>query len=276
MEIFGREYAKQIDKVVSDYLSLNKSKTYKCVFIQIGNDAGSSTYITLKKKKAKQLGIKTLHIKYSENVSNEKLIERIARLNLDKSVNGIMIQSPLKNHDLNELASYISPEKDFDGMNPASNILPATVLSILLLIYSTLAPKNEKEFFEKFKTFLKNPNDFLKNKKICIINDSIIIGLPLSKYLSDNNIENTVCNKYSQDIKSISSSSDIVVTATGLNGLIGGEWVNPNSIVIDCGFPFSDLSDKAKTIVHAYTPVPGGVGPLTVAFLFYNLVLHTK
>lgn len=281
-------------QILNDELSIKFNllrKSPRLVIIQLGQDIASSKYIELKKKKASEFGVILTHKIFFENSKCIDIINYLEDISIDDTISGIMIQSPIpdiflevkgdffKNIDskiranikdksdlLKLFAGYIPSYKDVDGMNfifrcseHPKYILPPVVRSILYFI---------KYKYPKYSD--------LNDRNITIINDNFILGLPLVKFLSKYNDNIQIINKYTKlDEKNmIISSSDIIISATGVEKLVSILSLKDNCLFVDCGSPRPELSydeflDKDKNII--LTKVPGGVGPLTVLYIFDNL-----
>lgn len=261
----GKKHAKQI------YQKLGNSLAGSIIsIIQVGEDAGSSKYIELKTKVANKLGIKVIHEKLQENVSEAEIIQLIQKANNDSSISGIMVQSPLPSHlKLSDIVSRIRSSKDLDGMNYSlsSIVKPAVVESILFAI------------FEAYNIDPEQNELSLKGKEVVMVNDSIILGKPLALELLNLGATVTITNKYTENLSKYIEQAEIIVSATGVQSLIKNSWLHNSHVCIDAGFPFgdfelnnSDISNLVQELqIKFLTPVPGGIGPLTVAKLFENL-----
>lgn len=247
--------------------------------ISVGNDPASEVYVGAKIKAASKIGIEASRIWFGEKVSREGLLDKIASLNLDPKISGIIVQLPLPDSiDKNEILSAIDPKKDVDGFHPTNvgllhigsreGFVPSTPLGIMELVKS------------------REPD--LSGKKVVIIGRSNIVGKPCGALFLRENATVTICHSKSLDLKSIVSGADIVISAMGSPKKLTAEYFSENSIIIDVGISrlpsgklcgdvdFDSVFPKAKYI----TPVPGGVGPVTVAFLmkntFYSFLSLTK
>jgi methylenetetrahydrofolate dehydrogenase (NADP+) / methenyltetrahydrofolate cyclohydrolase len=275
----GKIDCKKIEKEIYDYVTSQKiaiNKDIKLAIIDAGEDLASKKYISLKMNKAIELGIKVELVKFNSDSKIEEILNKISLLNADDSVNGIMVQLPL----LEKFAPFkfrilnsISPLKDVDGLSAINfglysqdvlnGILPATVDAILDVLKSQNA-------------------DGLLAKNILIINNSDLIGKPLSMVLSTLNATVTIANLYTDNLKDLLKSNSIIVSATGKGHLFSSKDILEDSLVIDVSTAFLDgkmigdfnAQDAPDTI--NYTSVPGGIGPLTIASLFRNLVNLTK
>lgn len=244
--------------------------------IMVGENAGAQAYVRQQKKAAENLGIDyQLHI-LEANTQESALIEFVNKLNIDKSVNGIIIQMPLPAQiDYKKISQFILPEKDIEGMHPANigkvlfakaRIVPCTVAAVMELINSTAVD--------------------LYGKEVVVVGHSEIVGKPLALLLLEKFATVTVCHigtskagKLEEHVK----RAEVLIVAVGKAGLINGEWIKEGAIVIDVGI--NRVGDKivgdvdfvaAEKRAAFITPVPGGVGPLTVTMLMRNLVEAAK
>jgi len=246
------------------------------VSIQVGENAGAASYVKSQQKTAEDLGIEYRFHKLPEEISEKELAEFIQRINTDKSADGIIIQMPLPERiDYKKISQCVTPEKDVEGMHPANigkilfgrtNILPCTAAAVMEL--------------------LKESGVDLYGKEVVVVGHSEIVGKPLSLLLLDKFATVTVCHiatskagKLQEHVK----GAEVLIVAVGKAGLIKGEWIKEGAIVIDVGI--NRIGDKivgdvefegAQKRACCITPVPGGVGPLTVTILMRNLVEAAK
>jgi methylenetetrahydrofolate dehydrogenase (NADP+)/methenyltetrahydrofolate cyclohydrolase len=230
----------------------------KLASILIGSDPASKLYVGLKKKAAERIGAELDVYYIPENSKIEDVLLLISTLNLDDTVNGIMVQMPLpekleKFRD--RIVNLISSEKDVDGLKHDSHYLHPTSKAVIDILKE--AEKDQKTVF----------------KKICVVGAFGMVGAPLVKELNEKGYKVTGCGSKTSDIKSKTLEADVVVSATGVQGLISGEMVKDGAVVIDVGSPrgdvnFYEVERKASFI----TPVPGGVGPVTISCLLENLI----
>ena len=246
----------------------NINDSLKLVVLQVGNNESSNIYIKNKEKLCNRVGILFEHIKY-DSITETKLISKIEELNNDKSVTGILVQLPLpKEIDEKKVINSINPEKDVDGLTTSNigklfsgekGIIPCTALGILEILNSINIP--------------------LEGANVVIVGRSRLVGLPLAGLLLRQNATVTVCHSKTKDLKEKTKQADILIVATGNKGLITKEFVKDGAVVIDVGITkvegklygdcdFDNIKDKCKAI----TPVPGGVGPLTVTMLINNVI----
>ncbi len=243
------------------------------VDIQIGNDEASNIYIASKKKAAENLGINFHHVHFEDGTSEEEIINKILELNNDDSINGILIQLPLpKGYDEKKLINYINPDKDVDGLTELN--MGKLFLGKKCLVSCT--PSGVLEL-------LKYKNIEIEGKHVVIVGRSNLVGKPLIELFLKENATVTVCHSKTEDLANYTKQADILVVAVGKKHLIKEDMIKENSIIIDVGInrengkiygdvDFDNVLSKAKYI----TPVPGGVGPMTIAMLLNNVVLSYK
>lgn len=268
MIIDGKKLQSEVKERLINKIN-NISDKLKLVVIQVGDDPASSVYVRNKGKLCNDVGILFEHIKYDDSVLEKELISKIDELNNDSSVTGILVQLPLPS-SINEdrVLESIKYYKDVDGLTSnnignlfAGNdgIVPCTALGVM-------------EILDSVNT------DFV-GANVVIVGRSKLVGLPLVSLFSRRNSTVTLCHSKTKNLKSITSNADILVVAVGKKELIDGSYVKDGSTVVDVGInrydgklygdcEFSTVSSKARYI----TPVPGGVGPLTVVMLVNNVI----
>ncbi len=272
MIIDGKKEAALLREEIKKEILLIKSKDNKIpelTVILVGNFAPSQIYVSNKEKSSKEVGINSNVIKYSKDVTEEEIIKKIKELNNDVNVSGILVQLPLPVQiDKEKIINTIDPLKDVDGFNPINvgnlasgyrAIVPCTPLGSLLLI----------------KSVEKN----LSGKHAVIVGRSNLNGKPMAQLLLKENCTVTIVHSKTKDLKKECQKGDIVVAAVGVANLIKEDWVKKGSIIIDVGINKVDKNivgdvdfEKVKDKVKAITPVPGGVGPMTIACLLKNTV----
>ena len=238
--------------------------------IQVGNDPASSVYVRNKKKACAYIGVESRSYELSEETSEEELIKLVEELNADESVNGILVQLPVPDHiDEDKIIRTISPDKDVDGFHPASvgrlwigekGFLSCTPAGIIQL--------------------LKRSNISIEGKECVIIGRSNIVGKPMAALLLRENGTVTVAHSRTKDLKEVAKRADILIVAIGKERFITSEYVKEGAVVIDVGMHRDEANhlcgdvDFAVVEPHssAITPVPGGVGPMTIAMLMNNCV----
>lgn len=235
--------------------------------IIVGEDKASKIYVNNKEKIAKNVGINTNTINLEYKTTTNELLSIIERLNKDESVNGILVQLPLPKHiDENLVLEKISPLKDVDGFHPKNlgklminnaSMIPCTPLGIIKLL----------DFY----------NIDLEGKNVVILGRSNIVGKPMLHLLLQKNATVTITHSYTKNLKDITKKADILIVAIGKSNFITKEYIKDNAIIVDVGInrvdnkimgdvDFNSVKDKVSFI----TPVPGGVGPLTITMLMYQ------
>lgn len=232
------------------------------VIIQVGDRADSSIYINGKKTFAEKIGIKINHVHLGEKVSEADVLKEIEKYNADVEVQGIIVQLPLPQHINREvILKAIHKEKDTDGLVPGTTTMPATARGVRdLLNFYTIE---------------------LKNKKVTVVGQSDLVGKPISIMCEKEGAIVTSCDSKTQNLWEKTKAADILIVAIGDPKFIDSKYVSKGQIVIDVGITRNpdgttvagDVNfDEVKDIVSAITPVPGGVGQMTVLALFENLV----
>lgn len=274
--IDGKELAKKIRanlKIECEELSKDGIKS-KLSVIMVGNDPASKVYVRNKSRACEDVGIEYEEYLLDSNISQKELIGLITKLNQDNTVNGILLQSPIpSNLDINESFRTITPEKDVDGFNPVN--VGKLVLNQDTFVSCT--PYGIMKMFEEY-------NIDLNGKNVVILGRSNIVGKPLIHCCLNKNATVTTCHSKTQNIKEIASKADILISAIGKAHFVTEDMVKENAVVIDVGInrldngkitgdvDFENVKEKASYI----TPVPGGVGPMTIAMLMNNVIKATK
>lgn len=284
--IDGKALAKKVREEVKEKLQNDK---FQCipkphlVVIQVGDDPASEVYIRNKKKACEEVGIIFSHYHYKENISEQELIKVVEKLSLKPTVTGILVQLPLPKH-INEknIINAIDPQKDVDGFTPVQ----AGMLQLGMKEERRLLPCTAKGIVR----LLESVTD-LEGKKVTVIGRSNIVGKPVAQLLQEKNATVTLCHSKTKSLEEFTYNSDIIVLATGLPEYFTDRYfyVTNNLIIIDAGISRNkegklcgDLSKKfiedAEIYVPnkanwQYTPVPGGVGPMTVAELIDNIYI---
>ena len=270
MIIDGKKEAAILREEIKNEIANLKKKTNKVpglAVILIGEFAPSQIYVRNKEKNSKEVGINSNVIKYPSDVSEEEVLNKIEELNKDKNISGILVQLPLPDQiNKEKIINAIDPLKDVDGFNPVNvgnlasgykAIVPCTPLGCLLLI----------------KKVEKN----LSGKHAVIIGRSNLNGKPMAQLLLKENCTVTIVHSKTKNLQNECLKADILVAAVGVPNLVKKDWVKSDAVVIDVGINkvnnkiigdvnFEEIKDKVKAI----TPVPGGVGPMTIACLLSN------
>ena len=270
--IDGKEISAQIKAEVKDeVVKLNAQGKEVCLaVIQVGNNPASTVYVGNKKKACEVVGIKSLSYELPEETTEEDLLGIIAKLNDDKNVNGILVQLPLPAHiDEDKVIEAIAPIKDVDGFHPMN----VGALSIGKKGFISCTPYGIIQL-------LKRSDIEIAGKNCVIIGRSNIVGKPMSMLLLRENGTVTIVHSKTKDMKDITRQADILVVAIGKPKFINEEYVKDGAVVIDVGINRDENNklcgdvdyDAVFDKVSAITPVPGGVGPMTIAMLMNNCV----
>ena len=270
--IDGKKVAAELREELKKEVTDLKSRTNKIpglTVILIGELAPSKIYVKNKEKSANEVGIKSEIIRYPDSVEEKKVLEKISELNKDDSVSGILVQLPLPNHiDKKKVIEAILPSKDVDGFHPYNvgnlssgyeSSIPCTPLGCYLLIKKI------------------EPN--LSGKKAVVVGRSNLNGKPMTQLLLKENCTVTITHSKTKDLKEECLKGDIIVAAVGIPELVKGDWVKKDAIVIDVGINKTEKGivgdvafDEVSKVAKALTPVPGGVGPMTIACLLKNTI----
>jgi len=275
--IDGKAMAQGIREDVAGGVKELKSKkniTPKLVVMLVGEDPGSQVYVRNKEKACIEAGMHSETIKLDASIKENELIDIVKRLNGDRSVHGILVQLPLPN-GLNELAvlNVIDPKKDVDGLHPMNMgmmlkgegpyFLPCTPHGVMEMLLSTGIE--------------------IKGKNAVVVGRSNIVGKPMAILLLEKHATVTVCHSRTNDLAAECRRGDILVAAVGRPKMIKGEWVKPGAIVIDVGMNRLETGlvgdvdfESAKEVASYITPVPKGVGPMTIAMLLKNTLIAAE
>lgn len=246
----------------------------KLAVIMVGDNSSSQIYVKNKSFACKDVGIEFEEFLLDENTKEEELLSLIEKLNDEESINGILLQSPVPNHiDINKAFRTIKPEKDVDGFNPVN----VGNLVIGEECFISCTPYGIMKMFEEY-------NIELEGKNAVVLGRSNIVGKPMVQCLLSKNATVTVCHSRTKNINEITRNADIIVSAIGKPNFVTADMVKEGAVVIDVGInrldsgkvvgdvEFDTVSQKAGYI----TPVPGGVGPMTIAMLVTNVVKAAK
>ncbi|EOC1396206.1 bifunctional methylenetetrahydrofolate dehydrogenase/methenyltetrahydrofolate cyclohydrolase FolD [Listeria monocytogenes] len=274
--IDGKKLAKEIqEKVTREVAELVKEgKKPGLAVVLVGDNQASRTYVRNKQKRTEEAGMKSVLIELPENVTEEKLLSVVEELNEDKTIHGILVQLPLPEHISEEkVIDTISYDKDVDGFHPVNvgnlfigkdSFVPCTPAGIIELIKST--------------------GTQIEGKRAVVIGRSNIVGKPVAQLLLNENATVTIAHSRTKDLSQVAKEADILVVATGLAKFVKKDYIKPGAIVIDVGMDrdennklcgdvdFDDVVEKAGFI----TPVPGGVGPMTITMLLANTLKAAK
>lgn len=250
----------------------NEGKSVALAVIQVGEDPASSVYVNNKKKACEYIGAESLSYHLPEETSEEELLELIDKLNKDEKVNGILVQLPVPKH-INEdlIIRSIDPDKDVDGFHPIN----VGRLSIGEKGFVSCTPAGIIEL-------LKRSGVEIAGKECVVIGRSNIVGKPMSMLMLRENATVTICHSRTKDLKEVTKRADILIVAIGKPKMIDASYVKEGAVVIDVGIHRPDPDskklcgdvdyDSVEPVASLITPVPGGVGPMTIAMLMSNLV----
>lgn len=238
--------------------------------IQVGSDPASSVYVGNKKKACEYIGIRSLAYELPEDTTQEELISIVEKLNTDASVNGILVQLPLPKHiDEDTIIKTISPQKDVDGFHPQS----VGALFIGQKGFVSCTPAGIVQL-------LKRSGIELEGKECVIIGRSNIVGKPMALLMLRENATVTICHSRTKNLKEVAKRADILIVAIGKPLFVTKDFVKEGAVVIDVGIHRNENNklcgdvdyEEVFPLVSAITPVPGGVGPMTIAMLMNNCV----
>ena len=286
--INGKEIAQNLRDSLKQEISELKNKFNSVpglAVVQVGNVAASSVYVKAKTKSANEVGIEVIDHHLNENTTQNQLLELIAKLNNQENVNGILVQLPLPQHMHEQtILDSIHPDKDADGFHP----LNVGKLSI--------ATHNDKNLLIPCTPYgcllmLKGLGVELSGKNAVVIGRSNIVGKPMAQLLIKESCTVTVAHSRTKDLPDVCKKADILVAAVGRPEMVKGKWVKDGAIVIDVGINRIEANingeiknklvgdvnyNEAEKIASAITPVPGGVGPMTIACLLRNTAIAFK
>ena len=262
------ELREELKKEVTDLKTKHK-KIPGLTVILIGDLTPSQIYVRNKEKSANEVGLKSEVIKYPDEVDEKVVLNKIKELNKDETVSGILVQLPLPKHiDKKKVIETIDPSKDVDGFHPMNvgnlssgyeSSVPCTPLGCYLLIKKI------------------EPN--LSGKKAVVVGRSNLNGKPMTQLLLKENCTVTITHSKTKDLKAECLEADILIAAVGIPELVKGDWVKKDTIVIDVGINKTDKGlvgdvafDEVSKVAKALTPVPGGVGPMNIAYLLKNTI----
>jgi methylenetetrahydrofolate dehydrogenase (NADP+) / methenyltetrahydrofolate cyclohydrolase len=270
--IDGKKAAAELREELKQEVAELKTKYNKVpglTVILIGDMAPSQIYVRNKEKSANEVGLKSEVIRYPDTVEEKTVLDKIGELNKDETISGILVQLPLPKHiDKQKVIETIAPSKDVDGFHPMNvgnlssgyeSSVPCTPLGCYLMIKKI------------------EPN--LNGKKAVVVGRSNLNGKPMTQLLLKENCTVTITHSRTKDLKAECLEADIIVAAVGIPELVKGDWVKKDAIVIDVGINKTETGlvgdvafDEVSKVAKALTPVPGGVGPMTIACLLKNTV----
>ncbi len=271
-KLISRKIGEETQKDVA-FLKAEYNLTPDLAVIIVGEDPASKVYVGRKHKACEDCGIHSLVIRMSADSSEAELLEQLTALNQDPEINGILVQLPLPKHiNTENVLDHIRADKDVDGFHPLNvgnlsigreGLVPCTPHGVIKMLEISGIP--------------------IEGKKAVIIGRSNIVGKPMANLLLTRNATVTVCHSRTANLPEVARQADILVAAIGKPNFVTSDMVKPGATVIDVGINrlgeklVGDVDfEKVKEIAGAITPVPGGVGPLTIAMLLFNTVIATK
>ena len=275
--IDGKKFADNLCNKIAEEVTKLKDKniTPGLAVVRIEGDPASAVYVNMKAKKTKEVGMYSVTKILDKNTTQDDLLKVVEKLNNDKSINGILVQLPLpKQINADSIINTINPDKDVDGFHAINtgrlwsnidSLVPCTPLGCKMLLLDELKD--------------------LTGKKAIIVGRSNIVGKPMASLLISENCTVTIAHSKTENLKDEVKKSDIVIAAVGVPEMIKGSWIKPGATVIDVGINrikngkkklVGDVEfSEAEKIAGAITPVPGGVGPMTIACLLHNTLIAT-
>lgn len=272
----GKETARRVRETLKDKVKeLRQNNIFpKLAVIMVGEDPASKIYVRNKSKACEELGIEYEEFLLKENTTQKQLIDLIQELNKRQDITGILLQSPIPKHlDINEAFRAIIPEKDVDGFNPIN--VGKLALGQETVISCT--PFGVIKLLEEY-------NIPIEGKNAVIIGRSNIVGKPMLHCLLNKNATVTICHSRTKNLSEITKTADILVAAIGKAKFITKDMVKPDAVVIDVGINRNEEGkvcgdvdfEEVQKIASYITPVPGGIGPMTIAMLMTNIVKTAK
>jgi methylenetetrahydrofolate dehydrogenase (NADP+)/methenyltetrahydrofolate cyclohydrolase len=275
--IDGKAVAKEVQKHIKeevDGLERRWGIAPGLAVVLVGDDPASHIYVRNKEKACKEVGIKSFEHLLPPTISEKDLLTLVHQLNKDKNVHGILVQLPLPAHIRSDrILEALSPHKDVDGFHPVSQ-------GMLLLGGDGFRPCTPMGIMKLLESIGCDP----KGKNGVVVGRSNIVGKPVALMLLEKHATVTICHSRTANLRDEVARADILVVAIGKAGLVRGEWIKPGAVVIDVGvnrLPNGKLCgdvewETAKERAGAITPVPGGVGPMTICMLLYNTLKAAK
>ena len=278
LKLDGKKLSLEIEERLKSYIQINKTIAKRnpgLAVIRIGEDPASGVYVGNKEKACSRVGIKSYIFHLKDTVEQKEVEQLLNKLNLDNNIDGMLLQLPIsKKFDEQRLISFINPKKDVDGLNEQN---------IGKLVKNEPAMRSCTP--AGIVNLLKSQNIKIEGKKIVVIGRSLLVGKPLSLMLLNLNATVTITHSKTLNLNKICKEADILIAAAGKPNLIDSSFVKEGAVIIDVGIHRLTTSDKSKTRlcgdvlledvipkVFAYTPVPGGVGPMTVTMLLVNTI----
>ncbi|WP_239254145.1 bifunctional methylenetetrahydrofolate dehydrogenase/methenyltetrahydrofolate cyclohydrolase FolD [Listeria ilorinensis] len=274
--IDGKKLAQQIQENITNEVKkrVAAGKQPGLAVVLVGDNQASRTYVRNKQRRTEESGMKSVLVELPETISEEALLSEVAKLNADQSIHGILVQLPLPKHISEEkVIDAIHPEKDVDGFHPIN-------VGNLYIGKETFVPCTPAGIIE----LIKSTGETIEGKTAVVIGRSNIVGKPVAQLLLQENATVTIAHSRTQNLPEVARKADILVVATGLAKFVTKDYVKEGAIVIDVGMDrdennklcgdvdFEDVKETAGFL----TPVPGGVGPMTITMLLANTLKAAK
>jgi len=274
--IDGKKVAQEIRSAIGEEVALLKKKSGNVpglATVLVGEDPASAVYVRSKNKICKELGFISLEHTLPENTGEKDLLALVDELNLNEAISGILVQLPLPKHiDSVKILEAIDPAKDVDGFHPVS-------MGRLMMGTAQLAPCTPSGIIEMLDRYEVE----IEGRRAVVLGRSNIVGKPIAMLLLHRNATVTICHSRTKDLSTVTRTADILIAAVGRPNMVTGDMVKQGAVVIDVGInrvdgklvgdvAFAEVEPKASLI----TPVPGGVGPMTIAMLMHNTLKAFK
>ncbi|NLH96943.1 MAG: bifunctional 5,10-methylene-tetrahydrofolate dehydrogenase/5,10-methylene-tetrahydrofolate cyclohydrolase [Clostridiaceae bacterium] len=265
----GKALAKSVEQELAERVQRIKEKTGVTPIlatILVGNDPASVTYVRMKGNACRRIGMESLKVELPEETTTQQLIDRIQELNRDENVHGILLQHPVPDH-IDEMACFLSIDvsKDVDGVNPNT----FGRMAMQMDSFKCATPYG-------IITLLKHYNIQIEGKEAVVIGRSPILGKPVAMMLLNENATVTICHSRTKNLPDVVRRADIVVAAVGRPRFVQADWIKEGCVLVDAGYNPGNIGDidleNCISKCSAYTPVPGGVGPMTINRLIYQTV----
>ena len=274
--IDGKKISQEIKDELKNKVEAQKAEGKKTALavIQVGNDPASSVYVNNKKKACAYIGMESLSYELPEETTEQELLELVEHLNADDNVHGILVQLPVPKHiDSDKIIQNISPKKDVDGFHPEN--VGKLVIGEKGFVSCTPAGIIQ---------LLKRSNIEIAGKNCVVVGRSNIVGKPMALLMLRENATVTIAHSKTQNLKELCKTADILIVAIGKPQFITAEYVKEGAVIIDVGIHRDENNklcgdvkfDEVEPLASAITPVPGGVGPMTIAMLMNNCVEANK
>ncbi len=269
----GKALAKSVEQELAERVQRIKEKTGVTPIlatILVGNDPASVTYVRMKGNACRRIGMESLKVELPEETTTQQLIDKIQELNRNENVHGILLQHPVPDH-IDEMACFLSIDvsKDVDGVNPIS----FGRMSMQMDSFKCATPYG-------IITLLKHYNIQIEGKEAVVIGRSPILGKPVAMMLLNENATVTICHSRTKNLPDVVRRADIVVAAVGRPKFVQADWIKEGCVLVDAGYNPGNIGDidleNCISKCSAYTPVPGGVGPMTINRLIYQTVVSAE